>query len=79
MANIVPREAFRIDWNSAIQEAEVYVDKVSNSKGMMPDDMFNTLLHAGQVLNTIKRFYQDDAIDFYLEYLDENRTLLKGA
>lgn len=70
--NIKDLPAIKIDWKSAIKEAEDYI----NRKDVQSD--FDKNLKGYKILCTINRFYQSDNMQAYLEFLDENRSILKS-
>ena len=64
-------EAFRINWQNALKEAESY----SDSKMESP---FDEKMKAVKILCEIQFMYRKDDIDGYLRYLDKNRDVLKA-
>lgn len=73
------KDAIRIDWKLAVNEAENNIESISNNKGILPNDFYIELLKGAEILREIKHFYRDDDINGYLNFLDENRYTLKGV
>lgn len=64
-------DAFRIDWRSAVKEAEAYSDSKINGES------FDDKMKAVELLYDVKFMYNKDDIDGYLELLDNSRDVLK--
>lgn len=64
-------DAFRINWQNALREAEAYSDL------MMKGDSFDDRLKGVGILFEVKSMYSRDDIDGYLRYLDSKRVILK--
>lgn len=63
---------FKIDWEAAIKDIEKYL----NREDVQSD--FDKNVKGYGMLCKVKRFYQSDNIQGYLEFLDENRKTLKA-
>lgn len=64
-------EAIKIDWQNAIKEAEEY----AVSDKTLVD--FDTHLRAYDFVCTIKRFYRDNNVQGYLDFIDENGYIFR--
>ena len=64
-------DAFRINWQNAVKEAEEY------SNANMNNPSFDEKMKAVGVLCDVKFMYSKDDIDGYLRYLDKYRDVLK--
>ena len=65
-------DAFRLDWQKALREAQAYSDS------MMVEKPFDDKMKAVGILFDIKAMYNTDDIDGYLRLLDQNRSVLKS-
>lgn len=64
-------DAFRINWQNALREAEAYSGLMMNSKS------FDDRIKGVGILFDVKAMYNRDDIDGYLRYLDSKRDILK--
>lgn len=65
-------DAFRLDWQKALREAQDYSDS------MMVGKPFDDKMKAVGILFDIKAMYNTDDINGYLRLLDQNRSVLKS-
>ena len=70
---IEDKDVFRIDWQQAVKEAEVYMKSAMKSKD------FDTRLDAVIMFEEIKDAYRGDDAYTYLKIIESNRNLLKGS